>query len=268
MLVPEVAADLARLANVTPLISIEGREQASDDRRGGTGVYAKAIAALDNCRRARLIYGVATSVCRTNIDDLVTDAFVHDVIAWGAHYLWYYIYRPVGADPAPDLVLTRDQVLRLRRFLVEIRPRVPIAVIDSYWDADGRAFCPAAAGLSYHISPGGGIEPCPVVQFARDSVAADGRVVTPIDDSAFLRAFATRVDAVTRGCVLMEAPEALADLVAQQGARPTSGRDGQAELAAMVRCGSHDLGDDAIPESHWLYRWGKRHAFFGMGSYG
>src|SRR5881628_515914 len=60
-----VARELRRLGNATPLVSIEGNEVVSDQRRGRSGVYQKSLAGLENCSRNRLITGVATSVCKT-----------------------------------------------------------------------------------------------------------------------------------------------------------------------------------------------------------
>src|SRR2546427_2145916 len=71
MITDEVAGRLRRLGNVSPLISIEGTEIVSDQRRGRLGVLSKTLAGLENCRRNKLILGVATSVCQSNIDDLV-----------------------------------------------------------------------------------------------------------------------------------------------------------------------------------------------------
>ena len=63
-----IAEHLRELGNATPLISIEGREIVSDERRGRNGVFSKTMRGLENCLRARLLTGVATSVCQTNID--------------------------------------------------------------------------------------------------------------------------------------------------------------------------------------------------------
>ena len=98
-----------------------------------------AMAAIEACRRQRLFFGVASSLCKNNLDDLLCDAFLEDMIRRGALYAWYYIYRPSGPDPAPDLALDAADILRVRRFLVEARRRHPILIVDAYWDADGRA---------------------------------------------------------------------------------------------------------------------------------
>src|SRR5687768_18120835 len=49
-----VAKRLRELGNATPLISIEGREVVSDERRGRKDVFNKTMRGLENCLRARL----------------------------------------------------------------------------------------------------------------------------------------------------------------------------------------------------------------------
>lgn len=269
LLTDAIAADFRRLGNVTPLISIEGDSEESDRRRGGDRVHARTMAALEACRRSRLIFGVASSLCKRNVRDLASDGFIRRMIECGAHYLWYYIYRPVGPDPAPELALDADEILSLRRFLVEARCRHPIVLIDAYWDAAGRALCPAAVGLSHHIGPGGDIEPCPPLQFSRDSIRSGDSVNVLFRDSVFLPAFRETAASLGGGCILLDDPALLRDLLVRSAARDTSGRGtGLAEIAAMrPRPGHHQPGHE-IPEKHWFYRLAKRNAFCGFGTYG
>ena len=63
---------MRRLGNVTPLISVEGNEIVSDERRGRAGVLQQDDAG--RCRTAsnnKVFTGVCTSLCQTNIDDLL-----------------------------------------------------------------------------------------------------------------------------------------------------------------------------------------------------
>jgi MoaA/NifB/PqqE/SkfB family radical SAM enzyme len=264
-----VAARMSELGNVTPLISVEGVGEAGDHRRGGRDVTTRALEALDICRRHRLIAGVATSVCRTNIDDLATESFLREMISRGALYAWYYIYRPVGPNPSPEIALSADDILRLRRFLVDVRSRVPILVVDAYWDERGRALCPAAAGLSHHINPSGHVEPCPVIQFAGDSVGDGTRADAIVESSVFLAGMRKTMADAGPGCILMRNPNALADYLTASGAEDTTGRNGGwRELEAMTPRPDHEMGDAAIPERHWFYRMAKRNVFWGLGAYG
>src|SRR5436190_3476154 len=73
LITPAVARELRRLGNATPLISIEGSEVVSDQRRGAREVLSKTLAGLRNCVAEGLIVGVATSVCQSNYD-LVSEA--------------------------------------------------------------------------------------------------------------------------------------------------------------------------------------------------
>lgn len=269
LLTDDVAAALRRLRNVSPLVSVEGLERVSDERRGARDVYRRTMAGLDNCRRHRLVTGVATSVCRSNIDELATDRFLEELIRRRVHFVWYYIYRPLGARPCPELCLSAEQVTRLRRFLVEARSRFPILIVDAYWDHLGRALCPAAVGISHHIGPGGDIEPCPAVQFAGESAGAGPGFYATVAGSPFLREFRDLARRETRGCILMERPDLLAALARRQGAHGTSGRGTELrELDQLAPCPSHAIEGQEIPEQHWLYKAGKKNWFFGFGAYG
>lgn len=264
-----VAARMNALGNITPLISIEGDEGVSDQRRRGEGVYRSAMAALEACRNARLLTGVATSVCATNIETLASEAFARTLVDSGVHYLWYYVYRAVGPNPVPELALTAEQITRLRRFMVDLRCKVPLMVVDAYWDHEGKALCPAATGISHHINPAGEIEPCPPIQFACDNVGDGSDVPGVMRDSTFLAAFRERAAATTRGCLLLENPEVLWRIVHENNAHDSSGRGGaHAELAAMRPLPGHHQPGEEIRERSFPYRFAKKHWFFGFGAYG
>ena len=264
---PEVALRLKKLANVTPLFSWEGDEQVADIRRGGRDVYGRTLRAVQTSVEHGLLTGVAVSVCKSNLEMALSEDFVRKLHSMGVLYIWYYIYRPAGAEPHYELALNREEILRLRRFLVEGRTKYPVVLIDSYWRADGEPFCPAAEGLSHHINPSGEIEPCPVIQLACDRLG-DGSLRDLYENSGFLDDFRKSILIKTKGCVLMEDPSWLKGFALKHGAANTSGRDSllaEWEKAPVVP--SH-ASCDIIPEKSLIYRIVKRTAFFGMGAYG
>ena len=264
-----MARELRRVGNATPLVSVEGDEVVSDERRGRKDVLAKTRAGIEACVRNKLITGVATSVCRTNFDALVREEWVDELIAMGVHYAWFHTYRAVGPDAAPELALTREQVRAVRRFGVEMRRKKPLGFVDAYWDDQGRALCPAATGISHHVSPWGDIEPCPIVQFANETIGDnDGDIYKTMVESELLRDFRETAAGATRGCVVLERPDLLREVVERNGSRDTTAR-GRAlpELEAMTALHSqHDPGNE-IPEEHWFYRFAKKHWYFGFGAY-
>jgi MoaA/NifB/PqqE/SkfB family radical SAM enzyme len=270
-LTPERARRMYQMGNVTPLISVEGTERVSDIRRGRPGVLSKTLQGLRHALDAGLLTGVCTSVCRSNIHDLLREEWIDQLIDWGVLYTWFHVYRPMGPNPQPELCLSAEEALRVRRFVVEMRARKPIIIIDAYHDGEGRALCPAANGLSHHINPWGDIEPCPIVQFARESI--DPRVDSrPLREkflhSAFLAEFRQLAAHTTRGCIVLEHPDLLRQLVLHHGARDTTVRQtALAELAAMTPRPSQYLPGQEIPEQNLLYRWAKRLFFNDFGVY-
>lgn len=267
LITDEVARELRRIGNVTPLISIEGTEVVSDQRRGQRGVLNKTMAGLANCVKNRLIVGVTTSVCQTNID-LVSEAWLRRLIDLGVHYAWFTTYRVVGPNPAPELALTPEQVLQVRKFVVRMRAELPIAIVDAYWDDAGYAICPMATGVSHHISPSGAIEPCPILQFATDTIYDAASVYETIAKSEFLKDFRETAAEATRGCILLERPDLVKHLVKKHSARDTTQRGtAVAELDRLEPRGSQHNPGHEIPEEQWAYRFAKKHWFFGFGAY-
>ena len=265
----EIAAELARLGNSTLLISVEGDTIESDRRRGREDVLDKTLAGLETALRHKLLVGVASSVCATNYEQLVREEWVDKLIELGVHYVWFHTYRAVGPDAAPELALSPEQIRSVRRFAVEMRNEKPIGFVDAYWDDKGQALCPAATGISHHISPYGDVEPCPIIQFANESIRDnDGDIYKTITESAMLADFRKTAADTTRGCVVLERPDLLAQVAERHGSKDTTARGAAfSELAAMEpRPSQHDPGNE-IPEKHWMYRFAKKHWFFGFGAY-
>jgi len=265
----DVARKLRRLGNVTPLISVEGNEIVSDERRGRRGVYSKTLAGLRNCLANRVFTGVCTSLCQSNIDDLLTEEWIDRLIDMGVLYTWFHVYRPVGPDATPELSLSTAQQRRAREFVVEMRVRKPIAIIDAYFDGKGNALCPAANGISHHISPWGDIEPCPVIQFSRESIHDHDRSLREtFVESEFLHDFRELAASTTRGCIILERPDLLRELVVRHGAKDSTARGtALAELEAMaIRTSQYNPGAE-IPEKSWAYRIVKRLCFNDFGVY-
>ncbi|AWM42276.1 radical SAM protein [Gemmata obscuriglobus] len=268
---PERAKQMRRLGNVTPLISVEGTEIVSDERRGRGGVLNRTMQGLHNALDAGAFTGVCTSLARTNIDDLLREEWIDRLVEMGVLYTWFHVYRPMGPNPNPDLCLTPEQALRARRFVVEMRAKKPIVIIDAYHDGEGKALCPAATGISHHINPWGDIEPCPIVQFSTESIHRTGdtrSLKQKFLKSAFLADFRTLAAETTRGCIVLERPDLLKRLVEAHGAKDSTARQtALKELGAMrVRTSQYNPVTE-VPEKNIFYRLAKRLFFNDFGAY-
>jgi MoaA/NifB/PqqE/SkfB family radical SAM enzyme len=269
---PERAKRMWQLGNVTPLVSVEGTQIVSDERRGRAGVLSKTMQGLHNALDAGVFTGVCTSLARTNIDDTLKEEWIDTLIKMGVLYTWFHVYRPMGPHPNPDLCLTPEQSVRARKFVVEMRAKKPIVIIDAYHDGEGKALCPAANGISHHINPWGDIEPCPIVQFSKESIHATEADPRPLREkflrSAFLADFRKLAQHTTRGCIVLERPDLLKKLVEAHGAKDATARQtALAELEAMTPRTSQYNPAAEIPEKNWLYRLAKRLFFNDFGVY-
>ncbi|MEE8450844.1 MAG: radical SAM/SPASM domain-containing protein [Thermoguttaceae bacterium] len=259
---------IRRAGNISPLVSIDGLEANNDERRGD-GVFESAMEGLARLKQKKILYGVATTITGRNMEEVLSDDYVRQFIDCGAMYLWYYVYRPVGADPSPEFCVEREQMIELRRRLLTLRRKHPIILIDTYWNAAGEAVCPAALGMGFHLGPQGSIEPCPPLSIAAETIRDNNRdLFATINQSEFLRGFQDFVRQRTRGCVILEHPHELVEYFRSHKAEDYSGRDLLAEIDAGIERTSHHLPGEEIPEDYWVYRILKKQLFFGMGGYG
>ena len=269
---PEKAKRLVELGNVTPLISVEGNEIISDERRGRDGVFNKTLEGIQNCLDANVMTGVCTSLAKSNIDHLLTEEWVDRLIEMGVLYTWFHVYRPMGPDANPQLSLTPEQQYRARKFVVEMRAKKPIAIIDAYFDGEGRALCPAVNGISHHINPWGDIEPCPIIQFSKESIHSSEEDPRTLPEkfiqSEFLSDFRDISREATRGCIVLERPDLMQKLVEKHEAKDSTARQtAMAELQAMVtRTSQYNPGRE-IPEKNLYVRLIKKFFFNDFGVY-
>ena len=265
----EVAKRLRKCGNVTALISVEGSEIVSDTRRGKEGVFSATMKGLENCLKNKVMTGVCTSLCQSNYDELLTEKWVDRLVEMGVLYTWFHIYRPVGPDSNPDLALTPEQQRKARQFVVDMRCKKPIIVIDAYYDADGNALCPAATGFTHHINPWGDIEPCPIIQFAKESIHDERPLDQVFNESDYLRDFRKTAAEHTRGCIVLERPDLIESLADRHGAKDSTARKKALEelRAASAHSSQYAPAMEPIPEKSWAYRLAKKFAYHDYGVY-
>src|SRR5262249_13242056 len=136
----------------------------------------------------------------------------------------------------------------------------------------GKALCPAANGISHHINPWGDIEPCPIVQFSKESIHATAADPRPLKEkflrSEFLRDFRKLAAETTRGGILLERRDLLKKLVEAHGAKDATARQtALQELAAMQTRTSQYNPAAEVPEKNVFYRIAKRLFFNDFGVY-
>ncbi|MBW3022731.1 radical SAM protein, partial [Candidatus Woesearchaeota archaeon] len=168
MLTEAVAKKIVQLGNIIPIISIEGWEKETDERRG-KGTYKKIMKAMDILKKHRIPFGFSVAVTSKNAEIINSDKFIDFMIEKGAFIGWLFLYMPMGLDPDLKLMPTPKQ----RRMLLDrdkhIRATKPIFIIDFWNDAPYVGGC--IAGKEYaHITSKGDVEPCIFTHFAMDNI--------------------------------------------------------------------------------------------------
>ena len=130
--------------------------------------------------------------------------------------------------------------------------------------------CPGATGMSHHVSPSGALEFCPVIQLATDFLNSDASNMTELyARSQFLAGMRKQIAQATRGCIVMDNPELMVQILKGYPVQETTTRGtAMQEYTNTIYISSHDMEPDLIPEKSRPYRWLKRNYFFGFGAYG
>ncbi|NLC11496.1 MAG: radical SAM protein [Firmicutes bacterium] len=235
-----MAAGMRQAANMSPVISIEGPREYTDERRG-QGVFDKIMQAMDNLRREGVAFGFSLTVTRKNCHVVFSDDFIDLMIAKGALYGWSFHYIPIGSDPDFSLVLTPEQRSYLVERVREIRATKPIQVADFWNDGHLTGGCIAGGRRYFHITASGAVEPCAFVHFSLENI--QGKSLKEVLGSKIFKAYQARQplsENLLRPCPLIDVPQALREIVAESGARPTH------EGADSILKGEHKEALDQI----------------------
>ena len=231
----EMAAELRKAANVQVMISLEGLHEHTDARRG-PGAYDNCLQAMENLRLERVPFGVGVTVYRSNLAEVISDAFVEEMLGRGCLFIWYFWYMPYGDLPEFDEVLTPEDRAILRQGIVRIRNTYPVIAADQIADCTSVGGCTARAGLALHITASGMVEPCAQMHFA-DASIEEASIEEVLRRSEFLRRIRSPADDTGRACYLQDCCTELLEIIRDTSASDnTSGRDTKslAEMASRT----------------------------------
>jgi MoaA/NifB/PqqE/SkfB family radical SAM enzyme len=154
-----VVEQLREQRHVVPVLSIEGGEDQTDERRGG-GTYQYVTDAMVRLSRRRVFFGTSTTLTRENFELATSQAHLRDLMRRGCRLFYYINYVPV--KPGTDgMQLEPDQVRDLEERLARYRRSLPALFIAFPHDEVALGGCLAAGRGFLHINAYGDVEPCP-----------------------------------------------------------------------------------------------------------
>ena len=163
------AGEMLRVKNLIPAISLEGFESATDGRRGD-GVYQKAVRAMGILKEKRLPFGISACYTSENLDSISSDEFIDQLVEWGAKFIWYFHYMPVGNDAAPALLPSPRQRAVMYRRVREMRRTKPIFAMDFQNDGEYVGGCIAGGRRYLHINANGDADPCVFIHYSDSNI--------------------------------------------------------------------------------------------------
>jgi len=180
----EVARELGALGNLTPAISIEGRE-AETDRRRGKGVFSKVLRTTERLKKHGVPFGLSVTVTKENAELLSGRSFYEYCFEeLGATYMWMFHLMPIGrASATMDLMVTPEQ----RRRLFETWERLTLDTdyfVGDFWNSGVAAHGCIAYGRPggyFYVNWNGNVTPCAFVPYYKHNIVdlyAQGRSIT------------------------------------------------------------------------------------------
>ena len=190
--------------NLVPIVSMEGGEQATDDRRG-QGAYRHVQAALDKMEKAKLLFGVSITVTTENRAEVMSPVFIDSLRQKGCKLVFFIEYVPVA--PGTEALAPDDA----ERELIEqaqdaLRTDFPGMVFLSFpGDEKHMGGCLAAGRGFFHINAHGGAEPCPFSPYS-DLSLLDHTLLEVLESPFFqmVRDLNAQDEGHIGGCALFE----------------------------------------------------------------
>jgi len=169
----EVAECLAKSANATPAISVEGYEKETDQRRGG-GTYEKILKTFEYLRQAGVPFGISVTATSKNADLLLTVEFYDFYFqGQGACYMWQFQLMPVGRGKDEiDLMVNPNKRVQLYRKWEKLLAEKKYCMAD-FWNSGVLTRGCIAYGRNggyFYIDWHGNVTPCAFIPYYVDNI--------------------------------------------------------------------------------------------------
>jgi MoaA/NifB/PqqE/SkfB family radical SAM enzyme len=147
--------------NLIPILSIEGKEENTDERRG-PGTFAKLTEEMDRIKAHGLIFGASVTVTTKNIKEVTSNDFLSGLAEKGCKAVIFVEYVPVddmNIDQAPGDAEREYMKKRLADLRTDYADNM--IMISFPGDEKSSGGCLAAGRGFFHINSHGDAEPCP-----------------------------------------------------------------------------------------------------------
>lgn len=156
--------------NLIPMISIEGKRETTDARRG-EGVYHQVYSTMQKLHNKGLLFGASITVTKENVEEILSASFIEELSSCGCKAIIYVEYVPIDHQSS-GIALDEETRNRMSLRLDEARVNHSDLLLVSFpGDEMASGGCLAAGRGFFHINAFGGAEPCPFSPYSDISVS-------------------------------------------------------------------------------------------------
>lgn len=247
----EFADQMLDVKNLVPAISVEGFEEATDGRRGN-GTFEKAVRAMNILKERKLPFGISCCYTSQNLDSIASDEFFDQMIDWGAYFVWYFHYMPVGNDAAPELLPTPEQREYMYHKVRQVRLTKPLFAMDFQNDGEYVGGCIAGGRRYLHINANGDCDPCVFIHYSNMNIR-NNTLLEVLQSPIFMAYHDGQPfnENHLRPCPMLENPEALQKMVEATGAHSTDLQSPESVEHLCEKCEAYAKNWQPTAERLW-----------------
>ncbi len=165
----EFCKELLRVKNFIPAISVEGFEEATDQRRG-KNTFKAVERAMSLMNKHKLPFGVSCCYTSLNYEEIGSEEYFDWIIEKGAKFAWFFTYMPIGVNAVPELMATAEQRAFMYDRVREFRKTKPLFTLDFWNDGEYVNGCVAGGRRYLHINANGDMEPCAFIHYSNYNI--------------------------------------------------------------------------------------------------
>lgn len=248
------AQQMLQVKNFIPAISVEGFEQATDSRRG-QGTYQRVIRAMSILREHHLPFGLSCCYTSQNLDSISSYEFIDQMVDWGASFVWYFHYMPVGNDAVPELLPSPQQREFMFHRIRDIRASKPIFAMDFQNDGEFVGGCIAGGRRYLHINANGDCDPCVFIHYSNANIR-DMSLLDVLRSPIFMAYHDGQPfnENHLRPCPMLENPDCLRRMVEATGAHSTDLQSPESAEHLCAKCDAYARSWQPTADRLWQER--------------
>ena len=242
---------MLEVGNLIPALSVEGFESSTDARRG-SGTYHKVVRAMNLLKEKRLPFGISCCYTAQNVDSISSEEYITQMVEWGAKFVWYFHYMPVGNEAVPELMPSVEQRKYMYHRVREIRASQPIFAMDFQNDGEYVGGCVAGGRRYLHINAAGDIEPCVFIHYS-DANIRKTSLLEALQMPLFKAYHAGQPfnENHLRPCPMLENPEKLRAMIDSTDAHSTDLQSPESAEHLCAKCEQYAADWAAAAEELW-----------------